>query len=222
MFLAILLTAQATSVGAGPVPTEVPACCRHANGRAGLVVAAAPPDEAPARTEVDRVLDLVERQSAGLKSYRGRVSMENYDDLADESERRFGRVWLVAPATGDASTRQAAVVFDRIVESGGRVRERLEHWVYRDGVLSDYDPEAKRLVRRPRRRRVGVGLARATVRARARARVRLLAIEGERERRDCLRHSGVVALLGIGLKAREQLRRELGREHMAIWAERWR
>ena len=152
MFLAILLTAQATSVGAGPVPAEVPievpACCRPADGRAGLVVAAAPPDEAPARTEVDRVLDLVERQSAGLKSYRGRVSMENYDDLADESERRFGRVWLVAPANGDASARQAAVVFDRIVESGGRVRERLEHWVYRDGVLSDYDHEAKRLVRR--------------------------------------------------------------------------
>ena len=30
---------------AGPVPTEVPACCRPANGRAGLVVAAAPRTE---------------------------------------------------------------------------------------------------------------------------------------------------------------------------------
>ncbi|MCP4835481.1 MAG: hypothetical protein GY895_12050 [Phycisphaera sp.] len=135
-----------TNVGDG----QTPACCEPGAARASAILAAAM-QSAPADArspEVETVLDLIDRQSAGLKTYRGRVSMENYDDLADESERRFGRVWLVSPADGDPTGRQAAVVFERLVESNGRMRERTEHWVYRDGVLSDYDHEAKRLVRR--------------------------------------------------------------------------
>lgn len=135
---------------ASPSDGAAPACCEPGTARATAILAAAtqatPKDARP--PEVELVLDLVDRQSAGLKTYRGRVSMENYDDLADESERRFGRVWLVSPVKDDPTSRQAAIVFDRLVESGGRMRERTEHWVYRDGVLSDYDHEAKRLVRR--------------------------------------------------------------------------
>ena len=128
----------------------VPACCETGGGRAQALMASASQEKvitAP-EPEVERILDLVDKQSSLLQNYHGRISMETYDDLADETERRFGRVWLVAPIGGNPSTRQASVVFDRLVESSGRIREKTEHWVYRDGILSDYDHEAKRLVRR--------------------------------------------------------------------------
>lgn len=156
MFFPTLITILLLASPDPPEPTanagdgQTAACCEPGTGRASAILAAAmqsaPADARP--PEVEAVLDLVDRQSAGLKTYRGRISMENYDDLADESERRFGRVWLVSAADGDPTGRQAAVVFERLVESNGRMRERTEHWVYRDGILSDYDHEAKRLVRR--------------------------------------------------------------------------
>lgn len=149
MFATTLMT---TLMLAATEPPEEPAptCCSPASSRAEAILGSGMQDQAESTrsAEVDRILDLIDAQSAGLKTYQGRVSMENYDDLADESERRFGRVWLMSPADGAPVDRQAAVVFDRLVESSGRIRERTEHWVYREGILSDYDHEAKRLVRR--------------------------------------------------------------------------
>lgn len=66
------------------------------------------------------------------------------DALSEETERRFGNVYYEATPP----KRRAAVVFQRTIDPSGRGRERVEHYVYADGVLSDYDHEAKRLTRR--------------------------------------------------------------------------
>ena len=126
----------------------------------GEVVA---PDEDP---ETRRLLEAIDAQTLGLRDFASRVRMDTYDDLADETEKRFGRVYMVMPplaaeATPNAAPsaegeveaqvrkhRRAAIVFERSIEPSGRARERLEHFVLDDGVLSDYDHEAKRLVRR--------------------------------------------------------------------------
>ena len=156
MFLSSLITILMLAVAdppgspVGSTEESAPACCESGANRTQALLASLHQEQVvTARDpEVERILDLVDKQSLRLENYRGRISMETYDDLADETERRFGRVWLVAPVRGNPATRQAAVVFDRLVESSGRIREKTEHWVYRDGILSDYDHEAKRLVRR--------------------------------------------------------------------------
>ena len=119
-----------------------------------MILAAAGQDAATdvAAPEVDEavaaLLDSIDVQSESLRGFQSRIRMDSYDDLADETERRFGRVWMMVPESGRPTDRMAAVVFERTVESSGRIRERLEHYVYRDCILSDYDHEARRLVRR--------------------------------------------------------------------------
>lgn len=96
----------------------------------------------PADASVEVILDHVDARSASLESYTATVRLDSTDGLSEETERRFGRVYFTA------APRRAAVVFERSIDPSGRARERLEHYVFADGVLSDYDHEAKRLVRR--------------------------------------------------------------------------
>ena len=116
--------------------------------------------------EIRRLLEAIDVQTLALRDFASRVRMDTYDDLADETEKRFGRVYMVMPPLAAEATpnadppaegeveaqvrkhRRAAIVFERSIEPSGRARERLEHFVLDDGVLSDYDHEAKRLVRR--------------------------------------------------------------------------
>ena len=53
----------------------------------GLVQASAPPDPASMA-----LLDAIDTQSISLQDFAARVRMNTYDDLADETEKRFGRV----------------------------------------------------------------------------------------------------------------------------------
>jgi hypothetical protein len=133
-----------------PDPSGTPACCQPGAARASAILAATkavPVDLDPA---VVAILDALDAQTVAMRTFASSVRMDSYDDLADETERRFGRVVLqINPSEGDLRpNRIAAVVFERTISPSGRARERLEHYVYRDGVLSDYDHEAKRLTRR--------------------------------------------------------------------------
>lgn len=96
------------------------------------------------------IVDRIDAHGRDLRTFDSRIRMDSYDDLAGETERRFGRVWLETPTTptGTEGPRNAAVLFERTVEASGRSRDRIEHFVYRDGVLEDYDHEARLLVRR--------------------------------------------------------------------------
>ncbi|MDE0888579.1 MAG: hypothetical protein OSA40_03880 [Phycisphaerales bacterium] len=158
--------------------TSPPACCMPGGSLAARIAAGAvsgdlsqapePPGpelpgpevsdpERPGSARIDpatlTLLDAMDAQSLSLQNFTARIRMDVYDDLADETEKRFGRVYLVmpppaGPEPGPIQHRRAAIVFERSVEPSGRARERLEHFVLADGVLSDYDHEAKRLVRR--------------------------------------------------------------------------
>lgn len=149
---AILVLIPVLAAGAEPPADEpVPACCRPGDARAAAILAAATQAaEADADLEpgVLAVLDAIDRQTLSLRDFASTVRMDSYDDLADETERRFGRVYLRMPGTDGKPPRAAAVVFERTIEPSGRARERLEHFVLADGILNDYDHEAKRLVRR--------------------------------------------------------------------------
>lgn len=101
-----------------------------------------PPVTIPADAPVEVILDCVDARSASLKEYSATLRLDSFDGLAEETERRFGHVHFTA------TPRRAAIVFERTIDPSGRARERLEHFVFADGVLSDYDHEAKRLVRR--------------------------------------------------------------------------
>ena len=109
-----------------------------------LLVQAASADAIATDASVDEILDRVDEQSVSLENYSARMRLDSRDALSEETERRFGQIYfeVVSPK------RRAAVVFQRTIDPSGRGRERLEHYVYADGVLSDYDHEAKRLTRR--------------------------------------------------------------------------
>ena len=154
--------------------TATPACCTPVDPLSmrltGLSRTQPSPTDDVADTnadrEVRRLLAAIDVQTLGLRDFASRVRMDTYDDLADETEKRFGRVYMVMPPLAAEATpnadpsaevevepevrkhRRAAIVFERSIEPSGRARERLEHFVLDDGVLSDYDHEAKRLVRR--------------------------------------------------------------------------
>ena len=159
-------SAPQASNGAEVEATEVtspPACCMPGDSLAARIAAGAvsgdlgqasePPGPALLDPATLTLLDAMDAQSLSLQNFTARIRMDVYDDLADETEKRFGRVYLVmpppaGPESGPIQHRRAAIVFERSVEPSGRARERLEHFVLADGVLSDYDHEAKRLVRR--------------------------------------------------------------------------
>ena len=107
--------------------------------------AAAPkPVSISSEATVEDILQAVDRHSESLKDFSARMRLDSMDALSEETERRFGQIYYEKMPT----KRRAAVVFERTVDADGRARERLEHYVYSDGVLSDYDHEAKRLTRR--------------------------------------------------------------------------
>lgn len=160
------------------VSTATPACCTPVDPLSMRLTGVSRTQPSPtddvadtnADREVRRLLAAIDVQTLGLRDFAARVRMDTYDDLADETEKRFGRVYMVMPPLAAEATpnadpsaevevevevepearkhRRAAIVFERSIEPSGRARERLEHFVLDDGVLSDYDHEAKRLVRR--------------------------------------------------------------------------
>lgn len=108
----------------------------------------APPSEAVADdASVDAVLDAIDKQSTELRDFSAGIRLDSLDGLSGETERRFGRVYFTIEGE-DKPSRKAAMILERTVDPEGRARERLEHYVYADGVLSDYDHEARKLTRR--------------------------------------------------------------------------
>ena len=107
-----------------------------------------PPAEAVVADDgVTRILNDVDAQSASLRDFSAGLRLDSLDGLSEETEQRFGRVFYTTDQA-EPPVRRAAVVLERSMDVDGRVRERLEHYVYANGVLSDYDHEAKKLTRR--------------------------------------------------------------------------
>ena len=106
-----------------------------------------PPEVVAVDASVGALLDAIDKQSTELKDFSAGIRLDSLDGLSGETERRFGRVYFTIDS-GDKPNRKAAMILERTVDPEGRARERLEHYVYADGVLSDYDHEARKLTRR--------------------------------------------------------------------------
>ena len=112
-----------------------------------------PPDAAPPATQtqvqaapdrVDEFLTELEKTGATIDTLSGGLSLEKYDALVEESERRFGRV-VVDKKDGK---RRFAIYFEEFVDGSGRSDRSVDHWIYSDGWLCEQDHRNKSFTKR--------------------------------------------------------------------------
>lgn len=116
-----------------------------------------PPDAAPsaqqaqvqaqvqaAPSRVDEFLTELERTGATIDTLSGGLSLEKFDALVEESERRFGRV-VVDKKDGK---RRFAIYFEEFVDGSGRSDRSVDHWIYSDGWLCEQDHRNKSFTKR--------------------------------------------------------------------------
>lgn len=107
----------------------------------------APPVQAQApsvASRVDEFLTELERTGATIDTLSGGLSLEKYDALVEESERRFGRV-VVDKKDGK---RRFAIYFEEFVDGSGRSDRSVDHWIYSDGWLCEQDHRNKSFTKR--------------------------------------------------------------------------
>lgn len=97
---------------------------------------------APSR--VDEFLTELERTGATIDTLSGGLSLEKFDALVEESERRFGRV-VVDKKDGK---RRFAIYFEEFVDGSGRSDRSVDHWIYSDGWLCEQDHRNKSFTKR--------------------------------------------------------------------------
>jgi len=112
-----------------------------------------PPDAAPSAPQtqahatpdrVDEFLTELERTGATIDTLSGGLSLEKFDALVEESERRFGRV-VVDKKDGK---RRFAIYFEEFVDGSGRSDRSVDHWIYSDGWLCEQDHRNKSFTKR--------------------------------------------------------------------------
>ena len=106
----------------------------------------APPTLAPSASarRVDNFLGELEQSGATIESLSGSLSLEKYDALVEETERRFGKLVLEKKA---GKTR-FAIQFEEFVDGSGRSDRAVDHWIYADGWLCEQDYRNKSFTKR--------------------------------------------------------------------------
>lgn len=111
------------------------------------------PAAAPAgAATVDGILAALERVGAEMKDFQAKIVYETFDDLTQETSRRFGT--LVLEGTG--MSRRFAIVFERMqvishepgAEDKVRSDSSRDHWIYSDGWLTEINLELKSVIKR--------------------------------------------------------------------------
>ncbi|MFM7132692.1 MAG: hypothetical protein ACKO0W_00060 [Planctomycetota bacterium] len=135
LLAAILLSHAA----AFPTPPEPPA-------------APATPAATPPTSPEDRVAALLgelEKTATTIDTMGGRITLERFDSLLGETERRFGRLVL----DRKDGARRFAILFDEFIDGSGRQDKSIDHWIYSGGWLCQQDHRnrsfTKRRVARP-------------------------------------------------------------------------
>ena len=106
----------------------------------------APPTPAPSASarRVDNFLGELEHSGATIESLSGSLSLEKYDALVEETERRFDKLVLEKKA---GKTR-FAIQFEEFVDGSGRSDRAVDHWIYADGWLCEQDYRNKSFTKR--------------------------------------------------------------------------
>lgn len=98
----------------------------------------------PARARVEEFLEALEKSGATIESMSGSLSLEKYDALLEETERRFGR--LVLDKAG--GKRRFTIHFEEFIDGSGRADRAIDHWIYADGWLCEQDFRNKSFTKR--------------------------------------------------------------------------
>ncbi|MDZ4829211.1 MAG: hypothetical protein SGJ09_03315 [Phycisphaerae bacterium] len=101
---------------------------------------------------VDDILASLEKVGAEMKDFQAKIIYETFDDLTQETSRRFGT--LVLDGTG--MSRRFAIVFEKMqvishepgAEDKVRSDSSRDHWIYSDGWLTEINLELKSVIKR--------------------------------------------------------------------------
>ena len=102
----------------------------------------AAPDAAALR--VDAFLTELEKSGTTIETLSGSLSLEKYDALVEETERRFGRIVL----DRKEGKRRFAIHFEEFVDGSGRSERSIDHWIYADGWLCEQDHRNRSFTKR--------------------------------------------------------------------------
>jgi len=101
-------------------------------------------DHSAATKRVDEFLTELEKSGATIETLSGGLSLEKFDALVEETERRFGRV-VVDRKDGK---RRFAIYFEEFVDGSGRSDRSVDHWIYADGWLCEQDHRNRSFTKR--------------------------------------------------------------------------
>lgn len=105
---------------------------------------AAPAPQDASRARVESFLADLERSGETIATMSGTLSLEKYDAVAEETERRYGRLVL----DRKDGKRRFAILFEEFVDDAGRSDRSLDHWIYADGWLCEQDHRNKSFTKR--------------------------------------------------------------------------
>ncbi|MFZ9879940.1 MAG: LolA family protein [Phycisphaerales bacterium] len=137
------LCALLAAIPQDAAPAATPAQEQPAAPAVSPPVAEPSPQEA-SRARVEAFLGDLERSGDTIATLSGALSLEKYDAVAEETERRYGRV-VVERKDGK---RRFAIQFDEFVDSTGRSDRSLNRWIYSDGWLCEQDHRNKSFTKR--------------------------------------------------------------------------
>ncbi|MEY2795569.1 MAG: hypothetical protein RIR10_1285, partial [Planctomycetota bacterium] len=87
------------------------------------------PDARKARAEA--FLEELEKTATTIDSVSGAITLEKFDALVEETERRFGRIVL----DRKDGKRRIAIRFDEFIDGSGRSDKSVQHFIIADGWL---------------------------------------------------------------------------------------
>jgi hypothetical protein len=100
------------------------------------------PDARKARAEA--FLGELEKTATTIDSVSGAITLEKFDALVEETERRFGRIVL----DRKDGKRRIAIRFDEFIDGSGRSDKSVQHFIIADGWLCEQDYKNKSFTKR--------------------------------------------------------------------------
>jgi len=100
--------------------------------------------DSAAAQRVDQFLTELEKSGTTIETLSGSLSLEKYDALVEETERRFGRLVL----DRKDGKRRFAIVFEEFIDGSGRAERSTDHWIFSDGWLCEQDHRNRSFTKR--------------------------------------------------------------------------
>ena len=96
------------------------------------------------KARAEEFLGELEKTSSTIDSVSGAITLEKFDALVEETERRFGRIVL----DRKEGKRRIAIRFDEFIDGSGRSDKSVQHFIIADGWLCEQDYKNKSFTKR--------------------------------------------------------------------------